>query len=348
MTDTTTLDETPDCRGARPSSSTSERLGADGTAEDTPLKDRAVLLPFLVPLLSIAIVAVLRAQHLARVPRRRRGRRAGRSGIIITLAILVGASLIAAAPRLRTSSLAMILGGRARAWCPAPGWCRSGRASTTARAVPRGYVAAHGRGQWARVDVEALASIKFNATEYTAPVGIVADQLQRRHRPHPGDSGPEVRRLPAHHRRRRAEDGQGRAGGRQVHDLLHRPRPRGAGDEGHPHRVEVSLRFRRGVAVVAFALLAAVLFVACGGGGGGDSGPKAYVEPKGAADRDHRRSRRATSTSSPTTITATPGIATIELDREERHPRPRVRRRVPRVPARGRRRRRHGSRRRST
>ena len=60
MSDTTTLDETPgeDAGRELPELVESERLGADGTAEDTPLKTR-VLLPFLVPLLSIAIVAVL-------------------------------------------------------------------------------------------------------------------------------------------------------------------------------------------------------------------------------------------------------------------------------------------------
>jgi uncharacterized cupredoxin-like copper-binding protein len=39
---------------------------------------------------------------------------------------------------------------------------------------------------------------------------------------------------------------------------------------------------RRAVAALSFVLLAAVLFAACGGGGG-DSGPKAYVPPKGPA-----------------------------------------------------------------
>ena len=57
MTDTTTVDETSESEEL-PELVESEHLGADGTAEDTPLKTR-VLLPFLVPLLSIAIVAVL-------------------------------------------------------------------------------------------------------------------------------------------------------------------------------------------------------------------------------------------------------------------------------------------------
>lgn len=72
------------------------------------------------------------------------------------------------------------------------------------------------------------------------------------------------------------------------------------------------MRFRRGVAVVGFALLAPVLFVACGGGGGGDSGPKAYVEPKGAST-ETISIEAGNFYFKPDTITATPGIATIAL-----------------------------------
>ena len=78
----------------------SDHLGADGTAEDTPLKTR-VLLPFLVPLLSIAIVAVL-VLNISRVFLAGDKDAALAMGIVLTLAILIGASLIAAAPRLRT------------------------------------------------------------------------------------------------------------------------------------------------------------------------------------------------------------------------------------------------------
>ena len=108
MTDTTTLDTTPDSEEL-PELVESERLGGDGTAEDTPLKTR-VLLPLLVPLLSIVIVAVS-VLNISRVFLAGDKDAALAMGIVITLAILVGASLLAAAPRLRTSSLAMILGG---------------------------------------------------------------------------------------------------------------------------------------------------------------------------------------------------------------------------------------------
>src|SRR5947207_13422428 len=108
MTDTTTLDETADSENL-PELVESESLGADGTASDSPLKTR-FLLPLLVPLFSIAIVAVL-VLNISRVFLAGDKDAALAIGITITLAILIGASIIAAAPRLRTSSLAMILRG---------------------------------------------------------------------------------------------------------------------------------------------------------------------------------------------------------------------------------------------
>jgi hypothetical protein len=107
MSDTTTLDDTSDEQ--LPELVESERLGAEGEAEDTPLKTR-VLLPFLVPLLSILIVAVL-VLNISRVFLAGDKDAALVMGIIITLSILIGASLIAAAPRLSTGALAIILGG---------------------------------------------------------------------------------------------------------------------------------------------------------------------------------------------------------------------------------------------
>src|SRR5207248_1463799 len=107
MSDTTTLDDTAD--EELPELVESTRLGAEGTAEDTPLKTRVVL-PFLVPLLSIAIVAML-VLNISRVFLAGDKDTALVLGIVITLSILVGASLLAAAPRMSTASMAMVLGG---------------------------------------------------------------------------------------------------------------------------------------------------------------------------------------------------------------------------------------------
>src|SRR5947207_10505119 len=105
MTDTTTLDDTPDAEEL-PELVENERLGAGGTAEDTPLKTR-VLLPLLVPIFSILIVAVL-VLNISRVFLAGDKDAALAMGIVITLSILIGASILAAAPRLKTSSLAVL------------------------------------------------------------------------------------------------------------------------------------------------------------------------------------------------------------------------------------------------
>src|SRR3954451_6848331 len=107
MTDTSTLDGTPESEEL-PELQPSESLGADAPSEDTPLKTR-LLLPLLVPLLSIAIVAVL-VLNISRVFLPGDEAVAWAMGVFTPLAILVGPSSLAAAPRLKTSSLAVILG----------------------------------------------------------------------------------------------------------------------------------------------------------------------------------------------------------------------------------------------
>ena len=225
MTDTTTLDETPDAEEL-PELVESERLGADGTAKDTPLKTR-VLLPLLVPLFSIAIVAVL-VLNISRVFLAGNKDAALALGIIITLAILVGASLIAAAPRLSTASLVVILAGvfvlvsMAGLVSLGPSLNDSEGGATGfqyATGPAKGTCRRRGRG------VDQLQRHRVHRAGRGRPV-----QLPRRHRPHPGHPGSEVRRLPAHHRRRGPKSGKvDLTPGKYTH-LLHRPRatrPRG-------------------------------------------------------------------------------------------------------------------------
>jgi plastocyanin len=69
---------------------------------------------------------------------------------------------------------------------------------------------------------------------------------------------------------------------------------------------------RRGLAVLSFALLGAIVFAACGGGGGDSGGGGAYVEPKGAAT-ETISVHAGNFYFKPKTITAKPGIAKIEL-----------------------------------
>jgi plastocyanin len=169
MTDTTTLEETPHSEEDLPELVASESLGADAPAEDTPLKTR-VLLPFLVPLLSIAIVAVL-VLNISRVFLAGDEDAALVMGIIITLAILGGASIIAAAPRLKTSSLALVLCGLFILVSLA-GLISLGPSFDDGEGAATGYVQPTGAAK-GTVSVQAEPSIKFNATEFTAPAGIV-------------------------------------------------------------------------------------------------------------------------------------------------------------------------------
>jgi plastocyanin len=167
VTDTTTSDEAPDAEQL-PELVESEALGADA-AEDTPLKAR-VLLPFLLPLLSIAIVAVL-VLNISRVFLAGDEDAALVMGIVITVSILVGASILAAAPRMRTSSLAIILCGIFFVVSMA-GLVSLGPSLDDSEGGSGGFQYATGPAK-GTVDVEALTSIKFNSDSYTASAGVV-------------------------------------------------------------------------------------------------------------------------------------------------------------------------------
>lgn len=167
MTDSTTLDEAA-VSEELPELVESEALGSGGTAPDSPLKTR-VLLPLLIPLLSIAIVAML-VLNISRVFLAGSKDAALVTGIVITLAILIGASLLAAAPHIRTSSMAMILGG-VLVVVSGAGLVTLGPSLNEGEAGS-GSVYATGKAT-STVDVQALASIKFDKTQYTAKAGVV-------------------------------------------------------------------------------------------------------------------------------------------------------------------------------
>jgi hypothetical protein len=106
MTDTTTIDERPQ-DGELPELHESAALGAEGHAADEPLKDR-FLLPLLLPLLSMAAVGLL-AINISRILLAGDEDSALAIGITLLLVILVGATIIAAMPRAKTSSLTVVL-----------------------------------------------------------------------------------------------------------------------------------------------------------------------------------------------------------------------------------------------
>jgi plastocyanin len=171
MSDTTTVDETSAPTGADlPEVVESEYLGADGTAHDTPLKTR-VLLPFLVPLLSIGIVAAL-VLNISRLFLSDNKDTALAVAIGLTLAILIGASAIAAAPRMKTSSLAVIL-GLVFVGLSLSGLATLGHSLDTGEAAAGNPNVNPPGAAKGTVDVEAFPTLKFQATSFTAPAGKV-------------------------------------------------------------------------------------------------------------------------------------------------------------------------------
>jgi hypothetical protein len=110
MTDTETVDDErpagtgPDVPHDEPIA-ISDEIGA---GVHKPVKDRLIL-PLLVPVLSAIAVGML-AVNISRIFLAGSEDAALIAGIVITLSILGGASLLAAAPRMHTSSLAMITG----------------------------------------------------------------------------------------------------------------------------------------------------------------------------------------------------------------------------------------------
>jgi plastocyanin len=159
MNDTATLPELVE----------SDHLGADGTAEQTPLKSRA-LLPILLPLLSLGVVAVL-VLDISRVFLAGDKDAALVMGIALTVAILLGATLLAAAPRLQSSSIAVILGGVFLVVSVA-GLVSLGPSLDDGSAAT-GYHPPTGAAK-ATVSVKVVPSkLAFESTSYTAPAGIV-------------------------------------------------------------------------------------------------------------------------------------------------------------------------------
>jgi plastocyanin len=150
----------------------SDVLGADGTGAQAPLRSR-FLLPVLTPFLSIAVVAVL-VLDISRVFLAGDADAAFVTGIALTAAIMSGATLIAAAPRLRSSTIAVILAG-VFLLVSGAGLVSLGPSIDEGRAAT-GYQQPSGPAK-ATVPVVAEASISFDAKAYRAPAGVVRFEL---------------------------------------------------------------------------------------------------------------------------------------------------------------------------
>jgi plastocyanin len=154
--------------------------GGDGTDQielagplesEGPIKDRLVL-PLVLPWLCVLAVG-LYALNISRIFLAGDSTSALIIGSIITVTILAGASIISAIPRLRTSSLAMIMGfvlvivvsGGLLTLGPSLNDSEGGAAS--------GYIPPKGPPV-ATLDVVAGPGTKFNAKEYTVDkAGVV-------------------------------------------------------------------------------------------------------------------------------------------------------------------------------
>ena len=173
MTDTTTTDSTtgepaPDDE-LEPTADASPAVAVEGPRDDA-LQTR-LLIPLLLPILAIIAIA-LYAVNVSRVFLAGDSTSALLIASLITIAILVGGSLISATPGVRTSSLAMVVAlvmvivVSAGLMALGPSLGHGDEEASTQLAQPAGPPGA-------TVQVEALASFRYNAEDYGAPAGII-------------------------------------------------------------------------------------------------------------------------------------------------------------------------------
>jgi plastocyanin len=141
-----------------------------GPALPDPVRDR-LLLPLLLPLLAMAAIA-LYVLNISRVfLAGGNGAASVVTGVIVTVGILVGAAVISAIPRLRSSTLTMTL-------------ALLMVAIVSAGLITLGPSEDHGEGEGAAyqqpkgpptasLEVDALPSLKFQSDEFTVPGGIL-------------------------------------------------------------------------------------------------------------------------------------------------------------------------------
>jgi plastocyanin len=129
-----------------------------------------VLIPLLLPLITAAAILVY-VLNLSRALLA--GGKWGALAIasIVTLVVLVGAAFISAHPRLRTSTLVMMVAGLF-VLIIASGLTTIGPSQEKESAASSGYVQPTGAPA-STVTVTALPTLKFDSTEYTAKAGVV-------------------------------------------------------------------------------------------------------------------------------------------------------------------------------
>jgi plastocyanin len=172
-TDTPTDAETPtDADTGAPTETAAEPVAALPAAPDPAREVRLtrLLLPIALPVLAAFMIAVF-VLNVSRV-----FLASGQTGALVMavtliVVILGGAAAISAAPRLRTSSLVMMVSGlfvvvMAAGLVAAPASVEKKKGGG-GLAVPKGPPAGP------PVEVDALGTLKFQATQFTAKAGIV-------------------------------------------------------------------------------------------------------------------------------------------------------------------------------
>jgi plastocyanin len=140
-----------------------------GPAAPDPVRDR-LLLPILLPLGAMIAVFLL-VVNISRVFLASGNETSVIVGTIITVGILAGGAAISATPRLRSSTLVMMLAGLMIIVLSA-GLLSLGPSEETEEAGTSGYQQPSGPPV-GTLEVQALPSNMFNATEFTVPAGII-------------------------------------------------------------------------------------------------------------------------------------------------------------------------------
>jgi plastocyanin len=141
-----------------------------GPALPDPVRDR-LLLPLLLPLLAMAAIA-LYVLNISRVfLAGGNGAASVVTGVIVTVGILVGAAVISAIPRLRSSTLTMTL-ALLMVVIVSAGLITLGPSEEHGEGEGGGYQQPEGPPT-SELSVDALASLEFQSDEFTVPGGIL-------------------------------------------------------------------------------------------------------------------------------------------------------------------------------
>ncbi|MCZ7526949.1 MAG: sulfocyanin-like copper-binding protein [Acidimicrobiia bacterium] len=136
--------------------------------EQHPVRDR-LLVPLLLPI-GAAVAVLFYVLNLSRLFLAAKDSAAVVVAAVVTVSILAGAALISARPRLRTSSLVLVLAG-VGSLVLAAGAVSLGESEPEGEGAA-GYVEPEGEPIFT-LTVDALPSLAFQADSFTVPAGII-------------------------------------------------------------------------------------------------------------------------------------------------------------------------------